>query len=70
MRLADRVYARRSSWEGSSLNLEDTMKNFETKPLKNWEKHQDGLLELLIANKAKKVELKKLEPSKSYKKVA
>ncbi len=39
-----------------------------TKPVKGWEKHSDPLLELLIANKAKKVETKKLEPSKSYKK--
>jgi flagellar motility protein MotE (MotC chaperone) len=46
------------------------MKAFETKPLKNWEKHEDGLLELLIANKAKVVKVIKLEPSKSYKKVA
>lgn len=46
------------------------MKAFElinTKPVKGWEKHEDGLLELLIANKAKKKVQVKVEPSKSYK---
>ena len=37
-----------------------------TKPVKGWEKHSDAILELLIANKNKAKETKKLEPSKSY----
>jgi hypothetical protein len=42
------------------------MKNHETKPLKNTEKYEDGLLEVLIANKQLILQAIKLEPSKSY----
>lgn len=45
------------------------MKEFKTKPLKNADKHEDGLLDLLIANKQlnKEKVTVKYQPAKSYK---
>lgn len=45
------------------------MKKLVTKPLKNWEKHEDGLLEAQIQNKQVKRIQVVIQPSKSYIKV-
>ena len=44
-------------------------KDYQTKPLKGQEKHEDNLLEVLIEKRLKDKEVKKesLLPSKSYK---
>lgn len=44
------------------------MKKVITKPVKNWHKYEDNLLEILIQNKQKQVFVKQLQPSKNYKK--
>lgn len=48
-----------------------TQKEYTTKPLKNHEKYNDDLLEVLIAKRLKDCEVKKnkLSPSKSYKRL-
>lgn len=48
-----------------------TNKEYETKPLKNHEKHYDDILEVLIAKRMKDKEVKKesLQPSKSYRRL-
>ena len=40
----------------------------ETKQIKGFEKHEDGLLDLMIENKKKQIEesRKQLQPSKDY----
>ena len=51
---------------GSKSRGVTTMKKVVTKPLKNADKHEDGLLECLLHNKKQTVVQKQLQPSKSY----
>ena len=51
------------------LKGEQAMKTIVTKPLKNWEKYEDGLLDIQIQNKNLKRIQTVIKPSKSYIKV-